>query len=104
MLLAEAVYAATSCFPDAERFGITAQLRRAAVSVPSNIAEGWGRGRRNEYAHFVRIARGSLCEIETQLMLGHRLGMLTTEHLSSLLDRTDRTSRLLLNLLRALIR
>ncbi len=65
--LAVDVYRATAGFPPAERFGLASQLRRAAVSVPSNIAEGWARNHRKEFANFVGIALGSLAELETQL-------------------------------------
>jgi four helix bundle protein len=63
------VYRATDTFPSDERFGLSSQLRRAAVSIPSNIAEGAGRGSLADFARFVRIAIGSACEVETQLDL-----------------------------------
>lgn len=74
MRLAREVYRASAVFPNDERFGLTAQIRRCAVSVPSNIAEGAGRGNRKEYAHHLRIARGSLMELDTQLWLAKDLG------------------------------
>src|SRR5689334_886802 len=77
MRLAREIYRASAAFPDSERFGLTAQIRRAAVSVPSNIAEGAGRGRPAEYANHLRIARGSLMELDTQLWLARDLGFLT---------------------------
>ncbi|MBI4178447.1 four helix bundle protein [bacterium] len=76
MELCERVYEITRSFPKEERFGLTAQARGAAVSVPSNIAEGYGRRTTGDYHHFLNIAFGSLCELETQLMLAARLGFL----------------------------
>ena len=72
--LVECVYQFTSSFPVDERYGLTAQLRRAAVSVPSNIAEGAARRSRREYLHHLSIARGSLSGLETQLLIATRLG------------------------------
>lgn len=73
MELVTEVNTATLGFPKNEQFGLTAQLRRASVSVPSNIAEGYGRSHRGDYLHHLSIARGSLCEIETQLIIAGRL-------------------------------
>ena len=77
--LVVAVYEATEPFPKQETFGLTNQLRRAAVSVPSNIAEGQGRGAGNDFIRFLRMARGSLQEVDTQLLIAVRLRYLTTE-------------------------
>jgi four helix bundle protein len=76
MDLAEHCYLVTQGFPQAEVYGLTSQLRRAAVSVPANIAEGYGREYRKEYIHFLRVAQGSLKELETHLILASRIGYL----------------------------
>lgn len=74
MTLVERVYGITKYFPADERYGLTSQLRRASVSVPSNIAEGYGRHSTGDYIRFLQIALGSLNEMQTQLELGVRLG------------------------------
>ena len=102
MSLAERVYSATKLFPENEQYGLCQQLRRAAVSVPSNIAEGWGRGSRRDYAAFLRTARGSLYEVETQTILANKLGYLTDEQAQALLAEADTCSRVLHGLIRSL--
>jgi four helix bundle protein len=72
--LSLAIYKMTASFPDSENFGLTNQLRRAPVSVASNIAEGYGRSTRGEYVLFLGHARGSNCEVQTQLVIAKALG------------------------------
>jgi four helix bundle protein len=79
MVLATEIYRVTKSFPKEELYGLTSQLRRAAVSVPSNLAEGYSRNSRNELHHFVGQARGSLAEIETQVEIARNLVFLSEE-------------------------
>jgi four helix bundle protein len=91
--LANAVYRATESFPKHEFFGITNQMRRAAVSVPSNIAEGKGHRSDREFERFLLHARGSLLELETQIILSGDLGFGRKEDLSDLVERTEAVAR-----------
>ena len=92
MGLAEAVYGMTKRFPRDEVYGLTSQMNRAAVSVPSNIAEGYGRGGR-DYERFVGMAYGSLLEVETQIELAKRVGLAAGAEAESILDRTASVGR-----------
>ncbi|MFA6920234.1 MAG: four helix bundle protein [Gallionella sp.] len=96
MQLAKVVYQLTSAFPVEERYGLAQQMRRAAVSVPSNIAEGAGRNGTQEYLHFIGIARGSLAELETQLQLAVMLGFLVSDHIA--FEIADHAGKLLTGL------
>ncbi len=104
MDLAEACYRATKGFPKEELFGLTSQIRRAAASIPANLAEGHGRQHTREYLNFVSVARGSLMEVETHLLLSQRVGLLTPEALEPLLRMTDDISRMLTGLRKGLER
>lgn len=96
--LAKDVFQVTSSFPASETYGLTSQLRRAAVSVPSNIAEGWGRQSDPSFANFVRIARGSLNELQTQLILARDFGYLGEGELNRLENAIGLLGRKLYNL------
>lgn len=96
MQLAKAVYELTGDFPAEERYGLSQQMRRAAVSIPSNIAEGAGRNGVKEYLHFIGIARGSLSELDTQLQLSVMLGYTPQNHVA--FELTERTGKLLTGL------
>lgn len=102
MQLAEDVYAATKSFPREELYGLTSQLRRAAVSVPSNIGEGCRRKRRKATLHHLDIALGSQGEVEVQLELAKRLGFLGPLVYRQTLDRTERVGRMLNGLITSL--
>src|SRR5688572_19994093 len=95
MDLAVECYRATESFPKAELFGMTSQIRRASASIPANIAEGYGRQGSGEFMRFLAIARGSLSELETHLILSERVGLLPQVSLVSLLALADRVSRML---------
>ena len=99
--LTVAIYRATSEFPADERFGLVNQLRRAAVSVPSNIAEGQARNTPSEMIRFCSIALGSLAEIETQLLIAVDLGFGDPDTLNDLLAQAEEISRMLHGLIRS---
>lgn len=102
MALARRVYGAVRLLPDVERYGLSQQLRRAAVSVPSNIAEGWGRGAGKDCLRFLRIARGSLCEMLTQILLARDMEYLTHDQAQSLLDDAETCSKVLYGLMKGM--
>jgi four helix bundle protein len=87
-------YAITKFFPAEERFGLTSQMRRASVSVPSNIAEGHGRFHTKEFLNHLSMARGSLAELETQFMIAQRVGYLAQDQLAKALAMTDEIGRM----------
>lgn len=102
MELAETACRCATDLPPEERFGMRSQITRAAVSVPSNVAEGWSRESRKEKAQFLAIAQGSLSELHTQLLLCERLGWMDSAQLYSSYGLIDETSRILTALRRKL--
>ena len=104
MDLVTAVYKVTASFPKEELYGLTSQLRRASVSVPSNIAEGQGRHGRAEFRHFLRQASGSLMELETQIMIAERLCYVGPESASQILHSSAEVGKILNGLIASLER
>ncbi len=100
--LAKRCYQVTKGFPKEEMFGLTSQIRRAAVSIPANVAEGHGRESTGDYVHFLRIAQGSLKELETHLILSNEVELCTNARLMPLYAATDELGRMLRALIRAL--
>jgi len=101
MVLAKDIYLATQMFSREEYYGLRSQLRRAAVSVPSNIAEGQARYSRREFNHFLNNARGSLAEVETQIMLANDLNYLDPKQSTILLSKASELGRILNGLIAA---
>ena len=95
-------YKITKTFPNDEVFGLTSQLKRAAVSIPANIAEGQGREGLGEYIHFLSIAQGSLRETETHLLIAEKLNFIDKENLKKSLQLTEEISKMLGSLIRSL--
>lgn len=93
-----AVYRATESFPRDERFGLTSQLRRAAVSIPANIAEGAGRKSQKEFAYFLSNSQGSASEVETELLIARRLNYLKQDEYLALRSSLDDIGRMLTGL------
>jgi four helix bundle protein len=104
MELVVETYRLSSRFPKEEQYGLTSQLRRASVSVPSNIAEGYGRASRKEYLQFLYVGQGSLKETETQIILAEMLGYASKDAAEPLLEKCEVVGKLLGGLIRALQR
>ncbi len=102
MNLAKAVYGETEGLPKKEMYGLQSQMRRAAVAIPSNIAEGHGRLNDGHFRQFLAISRGSLFELQTQLELARDLKMLDTGCVSALMEQCEEVARLINGLLNAL--
>jgi four helix bundle protein len=104
MDIAAEVYSLTREFPREEAFGMTSQMRRCAVSIPANIAEGFGRAQRRTFIQFLRIAQGSLKELETHTTLCTRIGLLSAEQASDIESRCSRLGKRLVSFVRSLDR
>ena len=100
--LAQQIYRVTERFPSNEQFGLTSQIRRAAVSIPSNIAEGAARQTKKEFLNFLHIAKGSLSELDTQLEIARRLEYLDQARWETLDERLEGIDRMLSGLVRSL--
>ena len=92
--LAVQVYEATSNFPKEEKYGLTSQIRRSAVSIPSNISEGAGRNSNKEFIQFLGIANGSSYELQTQLIISNRLNLISNESVQPLLNEVDEIQKM----------
>ncbi|UCI16872.1 four helix bundle protein [Mesorhizobium sp. B2-1-8] len=102
MDLAVAIYALTKAWPKEELYGLTSQIRRSATSIPANIAEGYGRDNRGSYQQFLRIAQGSLKELETHLQIAERIGLATQDQADSMLLASEGIGKMLRQLIRKL--
>ena len=102
IILSKEVYILTEKFPKTEIFGVTSQMRRAAVSIPSNIAEGYTREHKKEYIHFLSIAFGSGAELETQMMIVKELNFCSEKEYQKLISLLDEIMRMLNKLISSL--
>ena len=96
--LVEMIYKITASFPEEEKYGLSAQMRRAAVSIPSNIAEGHLRKTAKDFKQFLSIARGSCAELETQIIISYKLGFIQEDNFSDLSSRIEELSKMLSSL------
>ncbi|MDB5011969.1 MAG: ribosomal protein [Daejeonella sp.] len=92
------IYKLLACFPIDEKFGLISQLKRAAVSVPSNIAEGAGRNSNKEFSHFLSISLGSLFELETQLIISNNLNLINSDSLSEINNKISELQKMIFSL------
>ncbi|MCK5328671.1 MAG: four helix bundle protein [Candidatus Latescibacteria bacterium] len=100
MRLVTEIYRYTKAFPQDERYGLISQLRRSSVSLPSNRTEGYGRNSTQDYVRFLRVANGSLFELQTQLEIARNLGFLSEEDFSELFELSREIERMLSSLIR----
>jgi len=96
------IYKISAKFPADERYCLTNQIHRSAISIPANIAEGWGRNSRKEYVQFLIVSRGSAFELQTHTEIAHRLGFLSTEKYVMLNNEIDEITKMLNGLIRSI--
>ena len=102
MNLVTNIYTTTTNFPQNEQFGLTSQIRRSSVSIPSNIAEGFGRNTKNEFVRFLRISIGSLFELQTQLEISKNLNFITFEKFDNILSDSIEIEKMLKALIKSI--
>lgn len=98
----EKIYKITTCFPELEKFGLVSQMRRAAISIPSNIAEGALRSSKRDFSKFLGIAKGSLAELETQMIISQKLGFIKIDEFNALSHELEEISRMLTGLAKSI--
>lgn len=102
MLLVTEIYKLTQSFPSQEQYGLTSQMRRCAVSIPSNIAEGYGRNSTGDYKRFLQISVGSTFELQTQIEIAYNLRFIEKEIFESIIEKAKELDRMLLSLIKKL--
>lgn len=102
MDLVSDVYNVVNCFPNEELYGLTSQIKRSVISIPSNIAEGQARGSKKEFIHFLHYARGSAAELETQLLISVKVGIVTLAQIESLIKDLQHVGYITLQLIKSL--
>ncbi len=100
--IVDKIYALTAKFPKEELYGLTLQMRKASVSIPSNVSEGFARGHTNEYRQFLRVSLGSCAELDTQSIIANRRNYITKQELDDLAEDLNHESRMLVNLINTL--
>ena len=102
MVFAKDVYIITKCYPNSELYGLTSQIRRGAVSIPGNIAEGWGRKSKGDFIRFLAVARGSAAELETEILLSSEIGILSKDQSEPVLQNLTEIRKMLNALIKSL--